>query len=310
MKRAVLTWSLLLIANASSEDERVEGRNNEFQQIKLWSEKFEKSSRMENLEKVEFLALGLRNMGYRKTREDHSKEVDELYEKIQTALLAIPGHAEYYRDRVNQARIKVNEANKAGSISEIAHYRGLLSDEFMYGFPTLAQLPSHETVRVLGEFLSDERGYVPPPPEPTSFEQLVDADVDKPVFNRAASVLGQLPLMNKPIPSKTRYETPEDVIPWRQWYEEIKSGNRTFCFEGDPTEYDLNGPASKELIQRVKRDPKRDEERAVGHRKSPPATESAPTVTQTGKPSLIAWVVAAFGLIGAAVWYFRRNPVV
>ena len=307
MKRAILVWSLLLIAYASSEDERVEERKREIQQIQLWSENLEKSSALKDLEKIDFLALGLKNMAYRKTQESQSEEVDELYEKIQTTLLAIPGHAEHYRDRINEARVKLEVAKKTGKPSEIEFYQNKLSNEFSYQFPTLLNLPSPETVRVLGEFLFDERGFVAPPPEPSDFEQLVQADIDSPVFRRAATVLGKLPLLNKPVPAKTRYETPEDVLPWRQWYEEIKAGKRTFRFEGDPTEYDLNGPASKELIQRVERDRKRDDERAAGHRKSATAPESENAMTQDSKPSSIAWLVAAIGLCGAAVWYFLKG---
>lgn len=79
----------------------------------------------------------------------------------------------------------MDEAKLTGNLSDIAYYRTKLSNEVTYGFNTLAQLPSCETVRVLGEFLYDERGYVKLPPQPT-LEQLEDGIIDSPVFRRAA----------------------------------------------------------------------------------------------------------------------------
>ena len=55
---------------------------------------------------------------------------------------------------------------------------------------------------------------------------------------------------------------------WRRWHEEVKAGQRTFRFVGDPTEYDLNGPAPKEKLERIARDRKRDAERVAGHKKA------------------------------------------
>ena len=189
------------------------------------------------------------------------------------------------------------------SIGETRQY---LAGKLLFDFPTLDYLPSVETVRVLGEFLSDERGYVKMPEHPT-LEDLTTDVSGSPVFRRAAASLGKLPIVNKPIPASTQFRTPDDVQPWKQWYEQIKAGNRTFRFEGDPTEYDLNGPASKEKLARIERDRMRDVERLAGRRKSSPASDFVSKALSFSKPSSIAGLIAACALVAGAVWYFIRN---
>jgi hypothetical protein len=266
---------------------------------------------MNESEKIDFLALGLKNMGHRKSYPNHIPEVDSMYDRLQAALLGIPGHAEYYQNRINEARAKVDEAKKSGNVGNIGHYRGLLSNEVTFAFPTLSHLPSVETVRVLGEFLYDERGYVKLPPEPTLL-QLDKAAADSPVYDCAAKALTALPIENKPVPEGGKFYTPEDTLPWRQWYEEIQSGKRTFRFEGDPTEYDLNGPAPNEKLERIARDRKRDAERLAGRGdttgSSTEGSETPQSIPESDvKNVTIASVVAGLILFSSLVWYFARK---
>ena len=245
-------------------------------------------------------------MGYRKLIEGHAAEVDDLFFDIQKAILGVPGHAKFFRDEINQARAKYEEALKGGDESLIGETRQNLAGKLLFEFPTLEHLPSVETVGVLGEFLSDERGYVKMPERPTLDDLTTDVS-GSPVFRRAATALGRLPIVNKPVPAKTQFRTPEDVAPWKLWYEQIKAGKRTFRFEGDATEYDLNGPASNEKLQRVERDRKRDDERSAGHRKSSSGLNAEFAVTQISKPSTIAAILAACALVAGAGWYFLRG---
>jgi hypothetical protein len=92
---------------------------------------------------------------------------------------------------------------------------------------------------------------------------------------------------------------------WLLWYEQIKSGNRTFRFEGDPTEYDLNGPAPKQKIERVERERKRTEERKTSHKNESGTDSERPTVANPPEPgkSLVP-TVAGILLVLIAVGYF------
>ncbi len=175
-------------------------------------------------------------------------------------------------------------------ISEVRSEYNLLRSDSILG--VLIYLPSPETVKVLGEFLSDEIDQPPAGKSNHSYDFPSNAVI-------AARALGELRIVGftKGINID---QTNMDLSLPRQWYQGVKDGNRTFRFEGDPTEYDLNGPASKEKIQRIERDHKRDEEREAGHRKFPPAAVVA-------KPLSIAGIIAACALCAAALWYFLRG---
>ncbi|NQX02706.1 LPXTG cell wall anchor domain-containing protein [bacterium] len=224
-----------------------------------------------------------------------------VFHAAQSALLAIPGHAHYFEQAVKELQSKLESAPKDEKWNYVNDYSRLQWDAFQ----TLGQLPSLETVRVLGGFLYDDSGGLnlkDGDPIPTEGEIMSQQKK-----NRDGAVMALFQLIENP-PMKA-VGTPQGnaVEVWRLWYEQVKAGNRTFRFKGNLTEYDLDGPAPKEKLQRVERDRKRDKERSTGHRESPPATESAPATGQTGKSSAIAWLIAGIGLIGGGAWYFLRG---
>ncbi|RYD82697.1 MAG: hypothetical protein EOP84_09020 [Verrucomicrobiaceae bacterium] len=167
----------------------------------------------------------------------------------------------------------------------------------------MSYLPSVETVRVLGKFLSDERGYTKLPLNPT-IKEIEAAGREVPNCKGAAKALVCLPFVSKPLDKDWMTMTYEDVAPWREWYEQIKAGNRTFRFEGDPTEYDLNGPASKQTLDRIARADKRDAERAVGKRRGAEAEEGR----KEGRSGNVLWFMST-ALLAAAAWYGWRKKV-
>lgn len=253
-----------------------------------------RSSDLENAIKIQNNDERISALGGFMSLASHG-EMDEqqkiIFSRAQAQLVAIPGHAEYYRDKIlrSQERLKRNEG-------ESPAFQYL--EEQMYGFQTLAHLHSPEGVRVLGEMLSDDW-------ESPGNKDAGPAERIPVLSEQATGILSKFPIKDKPFTDRLTMKTLGDAREaWRLWIKQIKSGKRTFRFESDPTEYDLNGPASKEVIQRVERDRKRDEERATGNRKSSVAPASKTDTPQISKPSSIAWLVGGIGLIGAAVWYF------
>ena len=165
-----------------------------------------------------------------------------VHKELQEALLSIPGHAEYYANQINAAWQVVEEGiSKNGEAGDGT--KGVLHNAQMYGFQTLSQLPSAETVRVLGEFLTDNRGKFTPPPGASADEisWLRLNWHDSANSDRAAITLTALPLTTRPYPKRELF-VPGDVERWLLWYNQVKAGRRTFSFEGDPQEYDLTGP--------------------------------------------------------------------
>ncbi len=180
-----------------------------------------------------------------------------VFAAAQAALLAIPGHAEYYEKNIKAAQSRFEDAATNLEKSPLATQ---LNNELMYGFATLENLPSPETVRVLGDFLGDMRGV------DENGKWIEGGHYDGfrgtgPPCIYAAGALMKLPLKSKPTHDK-RTATFGDVRPWQLWYEQVKAGNRTFSFEGDPKVYSLAGPVTAERSPAGQR-PERRPEAAV-----------------------------------------------
>jgi hypothetical protein len=218
-----------------------------------------------------------------------SDDKREIFNRAQTALLAIPGHAEYYRDRINEARRKV-DVLPPDSV-ERGPLRGMLYNEQMNGFQTLSQLPSAETIRVLGEFLFDDRGTLPGDGE--------QAAVERPISRDAATALSKLPLVARPVTSKESGR--EDTPTWRLWYQQVKAGTRTFRFVGDPKEYNLRDIMQQQAaVDSTVRPPRH----VTADR--PPATIVADAAPASGSSGALPILIAAVLAILAALWYFLR----
>ncbi len=224
-----------------------------------------------------------------------------VFKAAQTALLALPGHAEYFVNEIKQAKaaaISPEELQGRDGKISWSNYNRVRSE----AFDTLEHLPSIETVRALGEFLGDEEN-------PNALRP-GDGTPDTlgPGSNSGLAIMALRTLIqNDPIKFRTLDLELGETQVWQQWYEQIKAGNRTFRFEGDLTEYDLDGPAPKEKLTRIERDRKRDEERAAGQKKTSSAPESAVSHAPINRPLSIAGLFAACVLCVAAVWYLLRG---
>jgi len=237
--------------------------------------------------------------GIRKTSREDIYSIDgtnEVHQELLKVLIGIHGHAEYSRDRVLAAQAAHRDdvtSNEAGSkYNDYLTERGVL-------ITTLSQLPSVETVNVLGEFLSDEWIH----PESSSWP--VDERIG-PMSIVAVRTFSKLPLANKPADTRYDHEAKEHLQSWKLWYEQIKAGTRTFRFEGDPQEYDLNGPASAEKLRKIEQSRIRDEKRATGLGK----TELKGSETTKGDELIgfpVAGLVSGLLVCAAAAWYFVRR---
>lgn len=234
-----------------------------------------------------------------------SNDTKQMHHEACSFLLTIPGLQERYRDRINVERAKYDEILKTGNVTQITDQRLKWADA-KSAFAVMKYLPSVETVKVLGEFLADERGRMTVAPD-ASYEEKVEVVDNLPASDYAMFTFDGMPIVAKPykrpgasIPER---EMPAALAAWRAWYEQIKAGNRTFRFEGDPTEYDLNGPAPRDKLVRIERDRKRDEERMAGHKRTSSGSETESAIRQLSKPSAIAGGLAGCALVAVAVWY-------
>ncbi|MEP2777094.1 MAG: hypothetical protein ABJQ29_12945 [Luteolibacter sp.] len=168
---------------------------------------------------------------------------EKVHILLRDKLLSIPGHAEYYRDKINSSRLAMEEARAANSPTLYGPALTVMVREQAWGFKTLEYLPSPETVRVLGEFLSDDRGAEIP------IEVRIDT-WETPNNTLAMKAISRLGIANPPTPPiRVSEDMDRKLEAWQQWYAEVKSGRRTFRFIGDPVDYDLRGSSKRGAVE-------------------------------------------------------------
>lgn len=237
----------------------------------------------------------------------------EIYKSAQQKLLSIPGHAKYFTDKVDaewestaesvrklrsvlptdwEKQPPDSEISKsvAKALFELAPWRRY-SEVCSKNLGMLGHIPSTESVRALGRYLRnrDETGLVVQSPGTWNLaaESLTELISDGPMHVWMASA--------------------EDVPKWQQWFDEVKAGKRTFRFVGSDMDYTLDGPATKERLEKIAKDRKRTE----NHRKGKNgATEkggsSSDGMTITSGIPLVALIASGFAVLASAVWYLRR----
>ncbi len=243
-----------------------------------------------------------------------------VYGKAQTALLSVPGHAKYYQDKIEamRAEVLVNFKKSEAEISKMqveglevfndSHYESFCVNAFR----VLAHLPSPESVAVLGFYLNDPVGRDGKTLLGGPRKMPGDDFGPRPINSEGAAIaIRKLGIEHPPFPPYEDqgmwYVRDGEVDAWKNWWNDVKEGRRTYRFKGSSIEYGADGPASREVIERAAMDRKRDEERRTGKRHTNLGSEpDAPTRT-TSKPSGLAGIIAACALISGAIWYFLRG---
>ena len=214
-------------------------------------------SQSDSEEKIEALAAFVQiRRGWQMDEEQRA-----IFEKSQTALLRIPGHAKHYQDRLESLRADLLSAAKLpedpfkmkrnSAYAKYEHFR-------VEVFPVLGLLPSSETVAVLGHFLNDPEGR---DGKDTLGEPITFSDVPPYPINAEAAAIAirKLGIEHPPaLPSSRDGCTLEEIDAWKDWWNEVKDGKRTYRFIGSNIEYGPDGPATKEQLQRIERNRQRD----------------------------------------------------
>ncbi len=197
---------------------------------------------------IERLAVGL----IKTSRDDvyPSPERKEVHIVLQNAMLAVGGYGDYFSAKIREARQAFDSAETP---SRRSIQKAKLMDTQADAFEILGLVPGPESVKILGEYLSDETGRVPPSPPGSKDDRMArqqDANFTPNSFY-ALMAIADLPLVAPPVARRkgnaTIYDS--DIDAWRLWYEQVKSGKRTFRFEGDPREYNLDGPTKTAVSQ-------------------------------------------------------------
>lgn len=153
------------------------------------------------------------------------------YMALQRALLSIPGHAQYFADAIRREQAAVKHI--PFNVGERITYD---RNRDWYIRETLRHLPSPETIRVLGEFLSDDLDK----PEPAKPGE----DWDNYPANSVLSAQALVKIGLRNPPSTQAYQDEKNIMLWREWYAKVKSGELAFSFDGQNVEYRFNADGS------------------------------------------------------------------
>ncbi|MEO5714335.1 MAG: hypothetical protein ABIT37_12685 [Luteolibacter sp.] len=194
-------------------------------------------------ETIPLLADGLQKLA-RKNVFQVAERI-EVYDLVQSTLLAIPGHAKYFVDELERLRIDPK--------SDYIRTRATYLTE------TLKHLPSPETIQVLGHYLSDMRD-TPYDENPKYIAALRAGKVKEPDWTPtpqnawlATYTLSNIGLRNPPFAPvgnyiNIRFSEADSLPKFRAWWEEVKSGKRTFSFVGHKAEYRFKPDGGWEIV--------------------------------------------------------------
>ncbi len=247
-------------------------------------------------------------------RESMSEDQTAVFERARDALVSVPGHARFYQERINRCRSEV-QANAQKPGEEIARleregkWTGLGDYETIrkQAFQILRELQSAETVSVLGDFLDD--------PEGRDRKNLLGLPVEisgtrkfGPNCLAASVALSNLGIEHPPSEFRRDFgyagsvsyindEQLREVDAWKDWWNEVEAGKRTYRFIGSSIEYGPDGPASAEALKRIALADKRDAQRAGGKMRA--AGQSGDEGEKPeGRSGVVIWTVSLVLLAG------------
>lgn len=266
----------------------------EASQAALWEENLSKAESLDAHAKFKALWLGLRNMGFRASTGNHSAAIDEIFKKIQDEYLSTPGHAQFFVDEIERERAAIDPRERSSSLH---YFRCKCIEE------TLVHLPSPETVKVLGNFLSDERDHIPPY---ISGDEYMSGS---PANSRlACSSLSMMGLRNTGLrpASESAFVRDEDLANARAWWEEVKSGKRTFSFIGQAVEYRFKPDGTWDTIPIA--NPPDDGPKPMIAMVSPTPVPEPPSAAVRPVYGSWAWIlIGTMGALALLVWLGLRK---
>jgi len=173
-------------------------------------------------------------------------------------------------------------------------------------FESMGKIKDPRVVKFMGELLPDVEWTQDP-------VELARINADWAALPPNASLSAkQLRKLVKDFPSNEAFgiKMDKDIIPWVKWYEEVKTGKRSFSFVGEETVYRFNRDGSwrvvsaageavpgDELVEKAPEPPRRDlKGRRVPERVEPQGS------------GLVLWPLAVgVLLVGLGVWFWLRR---
>jgi len=141
----------------------------------------------------------------------------------------------------------------------------------------LQYLPSAESVAALAYFLDDPEGR----DGKTILGDIPEASIQsRSISGQVASMLDQIGI-EKPPTANAPKSGWERVDAWKDWWNEVKAGKRTYRFKGSPIEYGPDGPVAAQAVMRPERN----------STKTTATQPESAEIVQNSKPEKIYWMV-------------------
>jgi len=265
----------------------------------FWRERFQQVNRssepFEVIEQLAGIAKAMNSFHQSKGRLDVQPATD-LLKEAQSELVSIPGHAEHYRKKMEEGMARF-EATPEGRRSLLMGAFGSRQSEI---FKALEVMPSPEAVKVLGDYLSDERGWDSNKGHevPVDSEGNIDGEGLVNVQRNCNVAVRSLARLIENPPESENVYPPVALPAWRLWYNQVKAGNRTYRFKGDPTEYDLNGPV---------RDSKNMDTIRTARRAAPESHSETEPKGRSNAPTITFGIITL--ILGGGYWIYRRKSL-
>jgi hypothetical protein len=228
---------------------------------------------------VAMLGSGLRKLS--RPLPEYPEIWHRLFMEAQRKMLSIPGHAQYFADKLEQLREEDRDRYDFYRLHDIAE--------------VLIHMPSPETIKVLGDYLHDERDV---PPE----RNWTPENAHLAAYALSRIGLRDFPFKGPLVPASLTIWPDLNQLPdYRAWWEEVKSGQRAFSFKGQAVEYRFRPDGTWETIPIA--NPPDDGPKPVlvapdsGKRDDPPATTDS--VKSADRSRL--WWIAGVGVVLLAV---------
>jgi len=227
-------------------------------------------------------------------------EAQSLRKELVEGLISIPGHAQFFADEIERTRLEVDHSVM---FSDRRNDYDSMRSEYLTVF--LPNLPSPETIQVLGHYLYDDRD-----PRPISSPKQ-DWASPPPNMTHASTSLAQIGLREPPVGSEVDCLTkPESLAKQRAWFEDVKTGKRTFSFKGQTVEYRFKPDGTWDTIpisnppddgiKLPKPIPKPAPEKSLEQPIQPAASDAA--------RQWLPWLwIPALAIAAAGWWRFRRR---
>jgi hypothetical protein len=295
----VLQWPVLLCMPYIALAERTQRELDALASLPVWQRQMDEVSGKAPEQEISVLGEVLLRLGGPWSFYP-IKEKWPVYQEAQRRLLAIPGHAEFFARKVEQARTA-----SADPLSDHDYVNKIQAI-----FATLGHMPSEETVNVLGKYVEFTADLMP---EEAAAEHILRTSGGNGVpyvrlSAEAIAALNELRIENGPPGLNPGIVTPRgtpDYAGWKEWWARVKAGQLSYRFEGDSRIYPSGTTAPPYAGRRGEPGGSRERGMPPPRGQPPPPSASSASAVTADTGHIWPWAAGILILTAAGWWWLR-----